>query len=285
MEQMQRHPMFQKLEISIRQLCDFMDITPQGFYQRRRNKQKELLREELIIQRVLKIREKMPKIGGRKLYYLLKEDITQPALGMGRDKFFALLKKNALLVRPTKQYVRTTNSKHRYQVYSNLIKDLLIEVVNSVTVADITYIRVGKGFCYLFLVTDVYSRTIKGYCLSRTLEAQGAVEALDMSLKDVTHTAGMIHHSDRGVQYCSDEYVNLLHSKGIKISMGEAGNPYENAIAERVNGILKYEFMLNTRFDNYQQAQQAVVEAIETYNNLRPHLSLNYLTPKQKYAA
>jgi len=285
MEEMIRHPEFQSQGFTIESLCKFMNISRQGFYKRRREKMKESLVEELVIQRVLEIRHRMPRIGGKKLHYLLNKDITEIPIKIGRDKLFELLNKYGLLVKPNKQYVRTTYSKHQYRVYKNLIQEILIETACSVIVSDITYIRLEKGFCYLFLVTDLYSRKIIGYNLSETLEAAGAIKALKMSFSYIDNFNGMIHHSDRGVQYCSDEYVAMLETKGIKISMGEAGNPYENAVAERVNGILKNEFMLNTKFNNYQQARKAVSEAIETYNKLRPHMSLDYLTPDQKYAA
>jgi putative transposase len=152
-------------------------------------------------------------------------------------------------------------------------------------VSDITYIRLKGGFSYLFLVTDIYSRKIVGYNLDTSLGVTGAIAAIKMAIKGVNTIEGIIHHSDRGIQYCSDNYVKLLKKKGIKISMGEAGNPYENAIAERVNGILKNEFYLNEIFTNYQDAKRATEEAIKIYNNLRPHMSIGYMTPSKKYAA
>jgi putative transposase len=260
-----------------------MGITRQGFYKRRKTATAKAVLEELLVQRVLTLRNIMPRIGGRKLYYLIKYSGMPSKLG--RDKFFRILASNRLLVSPVKQYVRTTQSSHHFRVYSNLIKDLKVDRPFMVLVSDITYIRSSEGFCYLFLITDLYSRKILGYNLAKTMETKEAVKALKMALEKRPDNLPVIHHSDRGIQYCSHEYVRLLKSAAIQISMGEAGNPYENAVAERVNGILKTEFLLNTKFNSYSHAKKAAAEAIETYNKLRPHMSLNYLTPDQKHAA
>ncbi len=261
-----------------------MKITRQGYYKNRAAATKEQQIEELIIQLVKNFRKKLPRIGGRKLYKLLEEDLRKLPIKTGRDKFFDILRENGLLVEPIKQYVHTTNSHHRFRIYSNLIKGLNIERSNQLWVADITYIRLEGGFCYLFLITDVYSRKIVGYHLSKSLTIDGAVQAVKKAIKDIT-VEGLIHHSDRGFQYCSDSYVKIINRAGIKISMGEAGNPYDNAIAERVNGILKTEFYLNQTFTNYQVAIKAVEEAISMYNELRPHMSIDFKTPTEKYAA
>ncbi len=277
-----QHNDFRRRRISIDKLCTYMDISRQAFYKRKKIVEKELLEEELIIQEVIKIRGMAPRLGGRKIYYLLKK--SDFPLRIGRDKFFKLLKGYRLLIRPKKQYVRTTQSNHYYRVYNNLIKDLTVSKPGKVLVSDITYLRSLEGFSYLFLVTDVYSRKVLGYHLSKTLETKEALTALQMALKKID-PQNTIHHSDRGIQYCSNEYIKLLKSQGISISMGEAGNPYENAIAERLNGILKYEFNLNIKFPSFQLAKKAVDEAVDIYNSFRPHLSLNYLTPDQKFAA
>lgn len=261
-----------------------MNISRQGFYKKKSEQTVKEFQEEVILELVREVRWKLPRIGGKKLYRMLKKDLRY--LGNpGRDKFFEILRDNGLLVEPLKQYVITTNSHHRFWVYSNLIKELAVEGPNKVFVSDITYIRLTDNFCYLFLVTDVYSRKIVGYHLSMGLGAQGAVRAMEMALQGVINPEGLIHHSDRGFQYCSNEYVELLKKNGIQISMGQAGNPYDNAIAERVNGILKTEFYLNSTYNNFEIALQAVTEAIATYNDLRPHMSIGYLTPNQKYAA
>lgn len=260
-------------------------ITRQAYYKMKNKEARQSFEEEIILDLVNDIRRSLPRLGGRKLFYLLKDDLSRLPSVPGRDKFFDILRKNGLLIKPMKQFVVTTNSHHRFRVYSNLIKELNIEGPNQVFASDITYIRLGKDFCYLFLVTDHYSRKIVGYHLSRSLAANGAIEAMKMALRGVTDTDGLIHHSDRGFQYCCQEYVSLLTSHNIKISMGEAGNPYDNAIAERVNGILKNEFYLNSIFKSFDDAKKAVKEAVNNYNKLRPHMSLKYLTPEEKYAA
>lgn len=267
------------------QVCSMLNITRQAFYKNRSRNKTDKLQEEIIIQLVNEIRHKLPRLGGRKLYYMLKDDISRLPSNPGRDKFFYILRKNGLLIKPSKQYRNTTNSHHRFRIYSNLIKNITISKPKMVFVSDITYIRLNKGFCYLFLITDVYSRKIVGYALSKSLAAAGAIVAMKMALSSLQSPEGLIHHSDRGFQYCCDEYVALLVQNGIQISMGEAGNPYDNAIAERVNGILKTEFLLNITFASFQQANQATIEAVNMYNELRPHMSIGYMTPSQKYAA
>jgi transposase InsO family protein len=262
-----------------------LKITRQAFYKNRKIDVSKKLEEEIIIQLVKNIRKTLPRLGGRKLYKLLKDDLSKLPSRLGRDKFFDLLRENGLLIEPVKQYVVTTNSHHRFRIYSNLVKGLNIKTTNELWVADITYIRLRGGFCYLFLVTDVYSRKIVGYDLNMGLATDGAVAAIKMGLKNITTAEGLIHHSDRGFQYCSQVYVELLKRHEIKISMGEAGNPYDNAIAERVNGILKTEFFLNAEFVDFATALRAVIEAINIYNNLRPHMSIGYMTPAEKYAA
>jgi len=172
---------------------------------------------------------------------------------------------------------------HRYRVYKNLIKGREIVRANEVIASDITYIRIVSGFCYLSLITDVATRKIVGYDLSDSLGVEGSLRALKMALKQVCEPELMTHHSDRGIQYCSDAYTGILKKKDIAISMAEHGNPYENAIAERVNGILKQEFLLDATFKSIAIAKQAVTEAIEAYNTLRPHMSIGYLTPEEKY--
>lgn len=267
-------------------LCGIARISRQAYYKHQSNKQQWLLKEEILIELVQEIRRKMPMIGCRKLYRMLKCDLESMGIKFGRDTVFEILRRKGLLIRPKKRYVKTTNSFHHFKKYSNLIKDKVIRRSNEVFVSDITYIRLRGGFCYLFLITDLYSRKIVGYDLSVSLGVEGALRALKMALRGTTgNSDGLIHHSDRGIQYCCWDYTGLLKQRGIEISMGEAGNPYDNAVAERVNGILKIEFMLDSIFESAGRAKQAVKEAINTYNTLRPHLSLGYLTPEAKYAA
>lgn len=223
-------------------------------------------------------------LGGKKLYRILQDDIQANVGKVGRDKFFEILKENSLLIRRKRRYAKTTNSSHRFRVYDNLIKDIEVNKRDEVYVSDITYIDTKEGFCYLALITDMYSRKIVGHDMSDSLSIEGAIRALEMATKG-KKLNGMIHHSDRGIQYCSNVYTELLTKGEIKISMSEKGNPYENAVAERVNGILKEEFMLGEKFETKVMAIKAAREAIEAYNNLRPHMSIDYMIPGQKYAA
>lgn len=244
------------------------------------------LAEDLIIEMVLTHRRLMPRIGGKKLFWLLQPDINRMGIKLGRDKFFDILRSHRLLVERKKRYARTTDSYHRFHVYKNLLKDKVLIKPNQAFVSDITYLRVaGKKFVYLFLITDAYSRKIVGWELSESLAIEGAIKALKMALKQCTNTNGLIHHSDRGIQYCSKEYVKMLKKKKARISMTEQNHCYENSMAERVNGILKDEFMLDSEYSNQFQALNAVKQAINTYNNHRPHLSLNLLTPQLVHQA
>jgi transposase InsO family protein len=266
-------------------LCEVVEISRQAYNKQQNNKQQRLLNEEMVRELVREIRRKMPMIGCKKLYRMLKCDINAMGLKLGRDALFDILRQNDMLIKPKKKYTKTTNSYHHFRIYKNLIKGKLLKSPNEVFVSDITYIRLSDGFSYLFLITDLYSRKIVGYDLSVSLGVEGALRALKMALRVVDDTEGIIHHSDRGIQYCCNEYTGLLRKRCMKISMGDVGNPYDNAVAERVNGILKIEFLLDCTFETYGHAKKAVKEAINTYNTLRPHSSIGFLTPNAKYAA
>jgi transposase InsO family protein len=244
------------------------------------------LEEDIVCQLVQDLRRYQPNIGGKKLYYLLKEDLDRfGERRIGRDKFFDILRKHGLLVKRKRKYVYTTDSFHRFRVYKNVLKHKLLTGPHQGCVSDITYLRTRSGFVYLFLITDAYSRKIIGWSLSDSLAIEGGLEALHMAVKQCPDPLGLIHHSDRGIQYCCNDYVNLLKQHKITISMTEENHCYENAIAERVNGILKQEFLLDETFQNMSMAQRAVKEAIETYNTRRPHWSLNLSTPEQIHTA
>ena len=204
---------------------------------------------------------------------------------MGRDGLYDLLRKEKLLVSKRRNFTRTTQSYHRFRTYQNLIRDLKITRPNQVFVSDITYIDTLEGFCYLALITDVYSRKIVGYELSKSLGIEFCIKALKMALKGVSKPDMLIHHSDRGIQYCSQAYVKLLKGNKVKISMTEKDHVYENAIAERVNGILKNEFLLGERLRSFNIAKKMVPETIKIYNEQRPHMSIDYSTPELRYAA
>jgi transposase InsO family protein len=260
-------------------------VSRQAYYKGVKQGEKEAVQQELIIELVQQIRRKNQKMGGKKLYHLLQADIHRIDASMGRDKFFDLLRKWKLLVPRRRKYAVTTQSQHWYRVYKNKLKDIVIERPHQVWVCDITYIRTGEGFVYLFLITDAYSRKIIGWELSKSLGLEGALGALRMAIGQCPATRGLTHHSDRGFQYCSHEYVRRLKVKGIEISMTEAGNCYENAIAERVNGILKEEYGLDETFADHRQAMQAAREGIKAYNEQRPHWSLGLQIPARVHKA
>jgi putative transposase len=201
---------------------------------------------------------------------------------MGRDAFFDLLRDTGLLVRRKRYRVRTTFSSHRFKKYPDLIRDLVPVRAEQLWVSDITYIRIGKDFAYLSLITDAYSRKIIGFCLSHDLSTDSCLSALRMALATRLTDQPLIHHSDRGTQYCSRNYTELLQKKGISISMTQSGNPRDNAIAERVNGILKME-LLKENYNNLNEAYRDVKLAVNTYNKLRPHSSLDMLTPENAH--
>lgn len=263
--------------------CSLLGYSRQAYYQFQKQQEREAFQSELIVQEVLRHRKLQKRIGGRKLFGMMNSFLHQHAIGMGRDAFFDVLRAYGLLVRIRKRKAKTTDSNHPYRKYPNLIKEFIPIAPNQLWVCDITYIVIGDGFGYLSLITDAYSRKIVGFCLHKTLSAQGTIAALKQALKNNPNTKGLIHHSDRGVQYCCHEYVEILQSKHIKISMTENGDPLENAIAERVNGILKTE-LLEESFLSFAQAQEAIAIAISTYNHLRPHNSIGNLTPFEAHS-
>jgi len=220
----------------------------------------------------------MPKLGARKLYYLLKDDLS--TLNVGRDKLFRILRANHMLIKPKKNYHITTDSHHRFRKHKNLVSTLEIEKPESVWVSDITYVGTRVNPSYLALITDAYSKKIVGYNVSKSLSAEGSLKALDIAVTNRTYkNQPLIHHSDRGLQYCSNEYQKVLNDNDIKPSMTEKYDPYENAIAERINGILKQEFDIARNIKNMEVKKELIKNAIEIYNNRRPHLSNHMLTP------
>lgn len=263
-------------------ICGLFGKTRQAWYKQQWAADKDTLHTSIIIKLVKEIRQQMPRIGTRKLHYMLAEKLERHGISIGRDKLFDLLSSYGLLVRRRRRKrVYTTDSQHHFKRYPNLIKELTVQRPNHLWVSDITYIGLPDGFCYLSLVTDAYSRKITGFCLHPTLKRDGPVAALQMAIASLPANLQqpLIHHSDRGIQYCCAEYVALLENKTMTISMTENGDPYENAIAERVNGILKNEFELDRDFNSFDEAANAVDTAITTYNDLRPHASCDYLTP------
>lgn len=239
---------------------------------------------QLAKQQVLNIRRQMPRLGTRKLHYILKENFQLHHLKVGRDTLFGLLRSEGLLITKRKKYTKTTNSKHWMKKYPNLIKNIELHRPEQLWVADITYIDIQTKNCYLHLITDAYSKQIMGYELSENLETVSTLKALKMALNNRKYPKEpLLHHSDRGLQYCSAVYVGMLQSNNIQISMTENGDPYENAIAERMNGILKDEFGLGEKLENTKHVTQQLVQSVESYNKLRPHLSCQMLTPIQMH--
>ena len=260
--------------------------TRQAWYVQHWAEKEDTLRDAVVIKRVNEIRLQMPRIGTRKLHYMLFETLERHSIRIGRDKLFDLLEEYGLLVRRRKRKkTYTTNSNHPFRKYPNLIKELEVMRSNHLWVSDITYISLPDEFCYLSLITDGYSRKIVGYCLYPTLKKEGPLHALSMAMDSLPDKLGgtLVHHSDRGLQYCCGAYIDELSAKGIAISMTERGDPYENAIAERVNGILKGEFLIDNEHENFEIAKAKIDSAVNTYNNVRPHGSCNYLTPEQAH--
>ena len=267
--------------MSITSLCKLFGKSKQAYY--KRNQVLPATDYDYVRQRVVAYRSRLPKLGGRKLYHLLSKDLQQKGIKMGRDKFFAFLRKERLLVAQKQKYHKTTNSKHWMRKYPNKIRDLRISRPEQVWVADITYLLCEGQHCYLHLLTDAYSKKIVGFELADNLKAETTLKALRMAIRNRKYTEPLIHHSDRGLQYCSQPYIGMLIDNQIDISMTEQYDPYENAVAERINGILKMEFGLDTDFENWKCINLQVNQAIQSYNQIRPHLSLNYMTPNQAH--
>lgn len=260
--------------------------TRQGYYHWKKTVNQKLLFESLIVELISDIRHtvKNNRLGGKKLQIYINERLEKDNMRIGRDKLYSIMRENGLLVKRRKRRSQTTNSNHFLKRYPNLIKELKINGPEEVWVSDITYIRVGSGFNYLSLITDAYSRKLVGYSLQDNLSAQGPEEALMMALASREYfDKKLIHHSDQGAQYCSYDYISMLKANGVGISMSKKASPQENAIAERINGILKDEYKLNKVFSSNQQAQKSVEEAIKSYNEKRIHMSIEMQTPSQKH--
>lgn len=236
-----------------------------------------------IKQKVLTIRHQLPLLGTRKLYWVLKEELRKQGLKIGRDRLFDLLRQESLLIVRKRKYVTTTDSRGWMRQHPNLVEELKLSRPEQLWVADITYLTTQESHCYLHLVTDAYSKKIMGYKLSDDLLASSTIQALKMALAQRSYGQPLIHHSDRGLQYCSKEYTDLLTHNNISISMTQNGSPYDNAIAERINGILKQEFGLDEVFENLQEAHIQVDQSIALYNRIRPHMSNYLLTPDQMH--
>jgi putative transposase len=270
--------------LGLAKLCGLFGKTRQAFYDHSNRDTDQPMREALIVDKVTLIRHLQPRIGCIKLHRMLKEDLAGHHIFIGRDRFCKLMRRLNLQVKRKRRYACTTDSNHRYHKWSDLTPGLQLTAPGQLLVSDITYLRTTKGFVYLSLITDAYSRKIIGHHLSLHLKAEGCLIALNKALGSLQNKgSAVIHHSDRGIQYCCDAYIQKLQQNHIKISMTQNGNPYENALAERVNGILKSELGLDSVFDSYGHAVGSTHQAIDVYNRLRPHMSCSYLTPSEAH--
>lgn len=272
-------------KIGLGKFCRLLGVTRQAYYQHFWHQEQYVFEDELVISEVLKIRNNHRHIGGRKLYELLQPFLLEHQIKMGRDRLFDVLSANYLLVKRRKKQTITTNSYHRFKKYPNLIRNLIPTKPNQLWVSDITYWKIATGFVYISFITDAYLRKIIGSHVAQTMEAVETMEALKMAISGLRKVPDchfqLTHHSDRGIQYCNDKYVKLLENNNIRISMTENGDPLENAIAERVNGIIKEEYLNDYQIDNLKQAKELLKTVVELYNNERPHMSIGNLTPNQ----
>jgi transposase InsO family protein len=269
--------------LTVEGLCGKLGMSRQNYYKARRERQRRETDEGLIEHLVRAERAVQPRLGGRKLLHVLGPELAGAGVSIGRDRFFEVLRENSLLLERLAGVPKTTNSRHSLPVFHNLVKDMELTGPNQAWAADITYIRTDEGFLYLSLLMDLWSRKIVGYHAGDTLESEGALGALQMALGELPEGALPVHHSDRGCQYCSHLYVQKLRARGLPVSMTEEMHCYENANAERLNGILKQEYGLGFSFRKKKQALEAIDEAVFLYNTRRPHLALNYETPEKMH--
>jgi transposase InsO family protein len=260
-------------------MCKEVKMSRQNFYKKKRKRRRKEVDEELVLGLVREERKRHPKMGTRKLYHKLKPDFEEAGVEVGRDRLFDILRDRDLLIKRRRIYPRTTVSRHAFKTYGNVLKAQVVDAPHQAWVSDLTYVRTENGFMYLSLITDAYSRKIVGYHIGDSLEAWGCMKALEMALEQLPAGKVPIHHSDRGTQYCCDDYIGILKSRGLTISMTEENHCYENAKAERVNGILKQEYGMGHTFRTKEGAIKTARQAVTLYNDERPHVSLNYEIP------
>lgn len=267
------------------ELCALFGVSRQAYYLAQKTAIKTDISHMVVLALVAEFRTAVPFLGTRKLLYMLSPEMEKHNIKMGRDQLYDLLRFHGLLIRQRKRSVRTTDSNHSLKRYPNLIKHMMLSAPEQLWVSDITYIRTQDGFSYLSLITDAYSRKIVGFALHPNLEATGCIIALEMAINGRKKDSPfiLVHHSDRGIQYCSKSYTELLNSDRIAISMTESGSPYDNALAERVNGIVKNEFFPKKIYRDHKEAKKSIEIIIKNYNDKRPHGSLDYLTPSKAH--
>ncbi|MEO7216174.1 IS3 family transposase [Mucilaginibacter sp.] len=265
-------------------LCRLFGKTRHAYYDHLWRSEHDSMKEEIILQLVHEIRGPLPRLGTRKMLFLLQPMLESHGISAGRDYLFELFGAHKLLIRQRRKKIFTTDSRHWMHKYSNLVAGVAIIRPEQLWVSDMTYIRVMNQWGYLSLVTDAFSRKIMGYCFRSDMLASGCVAALQMALDNRSYSGQpLTHHSDRGSQYCCRDYVGLLNCQQIAISMTQNGDPYENALAERMNGILKSEFNLYSSSSNFEQTYGKIHNSVKAYNELRPHGSCDYLTPCQAH--
>jgi len=262
--------------------CCLFGVDRQVYYRKIKRRKSRQSKASKVVNMVFEIRQTMPRIGAKKLYFLLRQELK--VLKIGRDKFIDILRANHLLIMPERSYHITTNSHHRFRKHQNQIIDLQINRPEQVWVSDITYIGKRENPCYLSLITDAYSKKIMGFNVADNMNTESSIMALKNALKQRNYRyLELIHHSDRGLQYCANEYQKLLLKHNIKCSMTQNSDPYENAVAERINGILKQEFNIDKINKELPIMKILVKNAIDIYNDKRPHISNNLLTPNQMH--
>lgn len=265
-------------------LCGLVGKTRQAFYECSWRKEKAQFEAGIIVDLVKEERHIAKRVGGKKLYLILKEDLKGHGIQIGRDKFLDVLRDNELLVKRRRRRIKTTMSRHGLRKYPNLSKGLTIDRAEQLWVSDITYLRVEGTHCYLILITDAYSRKVVGYNFGRNMDTTFCIKALRNALTNrLFPKRDLMHHSDRGLQYCSKAYVEVLENHQIQISMTEKGDPLENPLAERMNGIFKDNFALDADFQFFEEAKTQIDQAIEYYNNRLPHSSVDMLSPNEAH--
>lgn len=270
--------------VSLSNICSLFGRTRQSWYEMNERRDSSAIENGMVVGWAKEIRAALPRTGCVKLLHMLQENLKAHQITMGRDAFSKLMRDNGMLIYPKRRYIATTMSYHHYRKWPDMVNRAKPIMAEQIWVSDITYLRTAKGFIYLFLVTDAYSRKIVGYHLSQSLKASGCILALKKAIGTREYKARpLIHHSDRGIQYCCDAYVEILQRHHIQISMTQSGSPYDNAVAERVNGILKTEFELYDTFQSYLAAIEPVCKAIEKYNNKRLHMSCEMMTPAKRH--
>jgi putative transposase len=272
--------------LKVKALCSAVKMSRQNYYKIRRVRKRQDVDEGFISELVKRERRLQPMLGTRKLYKLLNDEFSERGIRIGRDKLFGVLRRCKLLIQRRRGFrPRTTDSRHRFDCYDNLLKEAVLNGSRQAVASDITYIRTAEGFMYVSLVMDLYSRAIVGYDCNSSLAFEGSYRAMQMAIKNLGRTRGTIHHSDRGLQYCCGEYVKLLMTSGFRISMTKENHCYENASAERLNGILKQEYGLGGCFSKKSEVAKALREAVDLYNWRRPHQSLGYRCPMEVHSA